>query len=72
MQVHKAQLGSVLVIDPPTNFEDFRGHYVELYNEELYKQHGIDQYFIQDDISISRQHVLRGLHGDHKTTKLIS
>lgn len=42
------------------------------YNERLYREAGVDQHFIQDDISVSRRHVLRGIHGDDKTWKLIS
>jgi len=53
-------------------FEDFRGEYVETYNEALYRDHGIDAKFIQDDISVSSRHVLRGIHGDSTTWKLIS
>ena len=45
---------------------------METYNNRLYREVGIDQVFIQDDISISRQHVLRGIHGDSKTWKLVS
>ena len=62
----------MIVIEPLTIFEDFRGQYVELYNAPAYKAAGIDYEFIQDDISISRQHVLRGIHGDRKTAKLVS
>ena len=72
MKVHKTKLDGVLLIEPPTVFEDFRGHYLEIYNQELYKTAGIAWDFIQDDISISRRHVLRGIHGDRKTAKLVS
>ena len=72
MKVDKTKLDGVLLIEPPTIFEDFRGHYIELYNEPAYKAAGIDRDFIQDDISVSRRHVLRGIHGDSKTTKLVS
>ena len=60
LKVHKTPLDGVLLIDPPTRFEDFRGEYVETYNEELYKKAGISAEFIQDDISVSTRHVLRG------------
>ena len=72
METFPTTLDSVRLIKPPTIFEDFRGHYVETYNERLYREAGIDQHFIQDDISVSRRHVLRGIHGDDKTWKLIS
>jgi dTDP-4-dehydrorhamnose 3,5-epimerase len=59
----------VIKLDP---FEDHRGLYTELYNEKLYRENGVDVKFIQDDISISRHNVLRGIHGDAETWKLIS
>jgi len=65
-------LDGVLKVSPPTIFEDFRGKYIETYNKRLYSEAGIGLEFIQDDISVSRLHVLRGIHGDQKTWKLIS
>jgi dTDP-4-dehydrorhamnose 3,5-epimerase len=72
MEVSKAKLEGVLLIKPPTIFEDFRGTYVELFNERLYREMGINVRFVQDDVSISSKYVLRGLHGDRITWKLIS
>ncbi len=72
MEVTKSKLDGVVVIKPPTIFEDFRGTYVETYNEQIYHEAGIDIKFVQDDISVSTQHVLRGIHGDQETWKLIS
>ncbi|NTV49873.1 MAG: dTDP-4-keto-6-deoxy-D-glucose epimerase [Geobacteraceae bacterium] len=70
--VEKTKLEAVLKITPPTVFEDFRGFYIELYNEELYKEALGGVHFAQDDVSISSKHVLRGIHGDRHTYKLIS
>lgn len=72
LRVVDSKLSGVKLIYPPTVFEDFRGVYVETYNQELYKSAGIHHNFIQDDISVSRRNVLRGIHGDGKTYKLIS
>ncbi|MDA9890541.1 dTDP-4-dehydrorhamnose 3,5-epimerase family protein [Candidatus Pelagibacter sp.] len=72
MKVEKTNLEGVLIIDPPTNFIDFRGSYIETYNERLYKKHGITEDFIQDDISASKKNVLRGIHGDKNTCKLVT
>ena len=71
LNVEETNLQGVKLIKPYV-FEDFRGEYVEIYNEELYKESGISIDFIQDDISVSRKHVLRGIHGDSETWKLIS
>jgi dTDP-4-dehydrorhamnose 3,5-epimerase len=71
MEVLKTNLDGVLLIKQDV-FEDHRGEYVEIYNEELLKKNGIDVTFVQDDISTSTKHVLRGIHGDSETWKLIS
>ncbi len=72
LNVHKTTLNGVLLISPPTIFEDFRGCYIETYNEDLYCAAGVTQKFVQDDISVSRKNVLRGIHGDERTWKLVS
>lgn len=72
MEVTKTKLDGVLLIKPPTIFNDFRGSYVETYNEKLYTEAGVNIKFVQDDISVSSKHVLRGIHGDDVTWKLVS
>lgn len=72
MDVFKTKLDAVRLIKPQTVFEDFRGTYIEIYNEKLFVESGIKVKFIQDDISVSSKHVLRGIHGDQETWKLIS
>ena len=71
MKVEKTALDGVLKVTPPTNFKDYRGDYVELYNKDLYRKAGVEQEFIQDDISVSKKNVLRGIHGDAVTWKLV-
>ena len=71
MDVKTTDLDGVLLIQPSV-FEDFRGEYVETYNEDLYHNNGISVKFLQDDISVSARNVLRGIHGDARTWKLIS
>jgi dTDP-4-dehydrorhamnose 3,5-epimerase len=72
LRVEQTSLEGVLLVHPPTQHEDFRGDYVEIYNEELYRAAGIVDRFVQDDYATSSKHVLRGIHGDAKTVKLIS
>ena len=67
----KTNLEGVLQVVPDI-FTDFRGQFVETYDEKLYKENGIDVTFVQDDISYSKKDVLRGIHGDNETAKLVS
>ena len=54
-------------------FEDHRGQYIQLYNEADYGPPEMRPIkFVQDDISVSYKNVLRGIHGDSETWKLIS
>src|SRR3989338_2815561 len=84
MKVFKAKLEGKLVfkLDP---YEDFRGEYVELFNEDLYlkeikknlrgtvyEKDVSKLKFVEDDISTGSKGVLKGIHGDNKTWKLIS
>ena len=71
MQVSKTELDGVLLIKLDV-FEDFRGQYIETYNQAIYNENEINVDFIQDDISVSSKNVLRGIHGDSETWKLIS
>ena len=71
MIVEKTKLDGVLLIKLD-GFEDHRGEYLELYNEKLYREKGIDIHFVEDDISIATRDVIKGIHGDDCTWKLIS
>lgn len=58
----------------PSVFSDNRGAFIETYSVDKYTFKGKDGnqlVFKEDDISISHKHVLRGLHGDKVTWKLI-
>ena len=71
LKVLKTKLKGMLQIYPYI-FKDFRGQFIETYNEALYRKNGIKIKFIQDDISISKKNVLRGIHSDSKAWKLVS
>lgn len=70
VQFEKTKLDGVFIIKPSV-FEDFRGEHIEIYNEKIYEE-CVNTRFIQDNISVSTKHVLRGIHGDDTTWKLIS
>ena len=71
MRFNKTKLDGVIEIEHE-QFTDFRGEYVEIFNAQIFKENAIDVDFVQDDISVSTKHVLRGIHGDAETCKLVS
>lgn len=64
------KLGLKLVY-PKTNFIDKRGRYLETFNNKNYKKI-TNKTFVEDDVCINKKNVLRGIHGDLKTWKLVS
>jgi len=66
----ESDLKGVYLIELET-FEDHRGEYVEIYNDADFREE-FDVNFVQDDISVSFNNVLKGIHGDSETWKLVS
>lgn len=55
-------------------FRDQRGEFVETFNQKKYTFFDDNNkliVFLEDDISISKYSVIRGLHGDNNTWKLV-
>lgn len=61
MKVTELSLPGVLLIEPKVH-GDARGFFTELFQASRYAEHGIDGPFVQDNLSLSRKGVLRGLH----------
>lgn len=61
MEVIETEIKDLLIIKPRV-FADARGYFFESYNEDVFKKHGIDAHFMQDNQSLSSSNVLRGLH----------
>lgn len=61
MSVRTSRLEGVVEIEL-RSFADDRGRFMELYREDRYREIGVDLPFVQDNFSVSRKHVLRGLH----------
>jgi dTDP-4-dehydrorhamnose 3,5-epimerase len=68
-----APLPEVLLLEPRV-FVDARGHFVETWQRERYTALGVAGDFVQDNVSVSRGAVLRGLHFQHPQAqgKLVS
>ena len=60
MQVSKTPIDGLLIIEPKV-FADPRGMFYEVYSESRYEDNGIPR-FVQDNHSVSKKAVLRGLH----------
>ncbi len=83
IKIFKTKLEGVLLIKPEP-FEDFRGEYIEIFNEKkysqiiaenlrgtIYQKDALHLHFVEDDISTGTRGVIKGIHGDTKTWKLV-
>jgi dTDP-4-dehydrorhamnose 3,5-epimerase len=61
IKVTKAPIEGLFVIEP-TVHGDARGYFMETYNQNDMHEHGLDMVFVQDNQSMSKKGVLRGLH----------
>lgn len=57
----KTDIDGVIIVEP-TVFGDDRGYFLETYQYNDYCEGGIDVTFVQDNQSMSKKGVLRGLH----------
>jgi len=55
------EIQGLYVIEPAV-FKDERGYFVETYNQNDFKEAGLNMVFVQDNQSMSVRGVLRGLH----------
>jgi len=60
--LEKEEIDGIMIFEPKV-FQDTRGYFKESYNEKTFNNFIDDEItFIQDNISESNRHVLRGLH----------
>ncbi|MEL6917265.1 MAG: dTDP-4-dehydrorhamnose 3,5-epimerase [Bacteroidota bacterium] len=74
MKATETKLKGCYILNP-TLHKDHRGCFFESYHERKFQDHmGTNIHFVQDNHSISKKGVLRGLHfqkGEHAQTKLV-
>ncbi len=70
MEIEHLPLTGALVLTPRV-FADERGYFKETYSLDRYRQCGVEETFVQDNLSRSQRNVLRGLHGDERMAKLV-
>jgi len=61
MNVNRTPIDGLLVLESE-QFPDLRGNFYESYSRRTYEAAGINDDFVQDNISYSTKDVLRGLH----------
>jgi dTDP-4-dehydrorhamnose 3,5-epimerase len=68
----KGSIEGLYVIEPNC-IGDNRGYFMETYNYDDFKKAGLDMVFVQDNQSLSKKGVLRGLHfqKEHPQGKLV-
>ena len=64
MNVKETKLSGVLIVEPDV-FADERGFFLETWSTTRYEEAGIPGPFVQDNVSLSRKGILRGLHFQH-------
>jgi dTDP-4-dehydrorhamnose 3,5-epimerase len=64
MKVLTCNISGLLIIEP-TVFGDARGFFLETWNLLRYREAGIAEDFVQDNVSFSRRGILRGLHSQN-------
>ncbi len=61
MKVLSTRLPGVVLLEPRV-FSDERGYFLETWSRERYVDVGIEEGFVQDNLSFSLRKVLRGMH----------
>lgn len=61
MKLTETDIEDVLLIKPKVH-GDQRGFFCETYRESVFREHGVDTHFVQDNLSSSRKNAIRGLH----------
>ena len=61
MKIIQTEISGLVLIEPKS-FGDSRGFFFESYQRDRYREAGIGESFVQDNVSRSRKGTLRGLH----------
>lgn len=61
MKIEETRLPGVLVLTP-TIYRDGRGAFLETFNLRQMTEAGLPDYWVQDNFSLSKKNVLRGIH----------
>jgi dTDP-4-dehydrorhamnose 3,5-epimerase len=68
MNIIETALPGVLILEPRL-FKDERGAFCETYNERAMQQAGLPIHWVQDNFSVSKKNVVRGIHYQIQNTQ---
>ena len=71
MKVVETGIEGLFIIEPDV-YRDERGLFYESWRENRYKEMGIQEPFLQDNVSISSKNVLRGMHYQKNQGQLVT
>ncbi len=71
MKVTETPIQGLHIFEPAV-YKDDRGLFYESWREQEYRDYGIQETFLQDNISVSYKNVLRGLHYQKNQGQLVS
>ena len=71
MKITETGFQGLIVLEPRT-FKDERGIFYESWRSEDYQKAGINEKFLQDNVSFSKRNVLRGLHYQSHQGQLVT
>lgn len=61
LKIETTPMQGLLVIEPVV-YADTRGHFLETFQQQRYREKGVPADFVQDNLAFSHKNVLRGLH----------
>lgn len=61
MKIHQLSIGGLILLESDV-FSDERGFFMELFNEKSFSAMKLPDRFCQDNLSVSKKDVIRGLH----------
>lgn len=61
MQLHQTNIPNILILEPDV-FGDARGYFFESFSQRVFEESVCKTFFVQDNESMSRYGVVRGLH----------
>jgi dTDP-4-dehydrorhamnose 3,5-epimerase len=70
IRIHDTKFPEAKLIEPDV-YADARGYFKETYARQRYESAGITDVFLQDNVSLSRRNVIRGMHYDMRLSKLV-